>query len=156
MPFFHPASFLATWFGLGRLPGAPGTWGSLGALPLAWWIGSTYGTVWLLVCAAMIFALGCRVSGQYTRRTHHADPGAVVIDEVAGQLLTLCAAPISLWSLIAGFMLFRLFDIVKPWPVSLADRKIKGGFGIMLDDVLAAIYAGALLFLLDRWVIQGG
>ncbi|HZT51545.1 MAG TPA: phosphatidylglycerophosphatase A, partial [Stellaceae bacterium] len=75
------------------------------------------------------------------------DPRVVVVDEAVGQWLTLAAAPLDPWFYLAGFVLFRAFDIAKPWPVGWADRRIAGGFGILLDDILAAVYAGVLLLI---------
>lgn len=145
---------LATWFGAGLLPKAPGTWGSLAALPFAWVILRYGGMWWLLAAIILVFLVGWWASQIYVGRSGEADPGAVVIDEVAGQWLTLLpAAPGVWWHWALGFALFRFFDIVKPWPVGWADRRLKGGFGVMVDDVIAGIYAGVLLYLL---MILGG
>ncbi|MEO5335673.1 MAG: phosphatidylglycerophosphatase A [Magnetospirillum sp. WYHS-4] len=141
-----PATLLATWFGVGRLPGAPGTWGSLASLPLAWSLAAWAGPWGLAAGVATVFVAGIWAAGAYMRATGTDDPGAVVIDEVAGQGLALLAvAPDPLLYLI-GFALFRLFDILKPWPVSWADREVGGGLGVMLDDMLAGLYAGAALY----------
>lgn len=140
--FWHPAHMLATWFGLGLLPKAPGTWGSLGALPFAWFINSFYGWPGLLFASVIVFALGIWASGFYGAATSASDPGEIVIDEVAGQWLALVFAGQSLLLYAIGFILFRLADIFKPWPASWADRKVKGGFGVMLDDMIAGVYAG--------------
>lgn len=133
---------LATWFGAGRAPFAPGTWGSLAALPCAWvivWLG---GRAALALAALVVFAVGCWVSGA---ATDDKDPGYIVIDEVAAQFLVLLAAPLDWRAYAAGFLLFRLFDIWKPPPIRRVERAVPGGLGIMLDDVLAAIYALILL-----------
>jgi len=144
----HPAVLLATWFGTGLLPRAPGTWGSLAALPFAWFIHGVAGPFGLAAAVVVVFAVGVWASDVYVRRAGVADPGAVVIDEVAGQWLVLVVVPPDLLLYGLGFVLFRLADIVKPWPASWADRTIKGGLGVMLDDVLAAVYAGAALLAL--------
>ncbi|MCZ6862758.1 MAG: phosphatidylglycerophosphatase A [Alphaproteobacteria bacterium] len=137
---------LATWFGVGNLPAAPGTFGSLAALPLAWLLANYGGVPALAVAGVAVFAVGWWASNVYVDTTGIDDPGPVVIDEVAGQWLTLLpAAPGVWWHWLAGFVLFRMFDIVKPWPVGWADKRIKGGFGVMFDDILAAIYAFAAL-----------
>ena len=141
----QPSVLLGTWFGSGLLPKAPGTWGSLAALPFAWAIESVGGQTALIVGAILAFAIGIWASDQMARNLGIKDPGVVVIDEVAGQWLTLAFVPLSGWSYVAGFLLFRLADITKPWPASLADRRVEGGFGIMLDDVIAAGYAGLAL-----------
>lgn len=144
----HPATLAATWFGAGLLPKAPGTWGSLAALPFAWALASMGGTSVLAAATIVCFALGWWASAVYVRRTGVDDPGEVVIDEVAGIWLTLVFSPPDLLSYGLGFVLFRIFDIWKPWPVSWADRDIGGGLGVMLDDVLAGIYALAGLTLI--------
>lgn len=137
---------LATWFGAGLLPRMPGTWGSLAALPFAWVIHLYGGPDALMAAAAAVFLIGIWASEIYARASASADPGEVVIDEVAGQWLTLAlAAPLDPLYYALGFVLFRLADIFKPWPVSWADRRLKGGMGIMIDDILAAIYAAAAL-----------
>ncbi len=141
-----PAVLLATWFGVGLLPWMPGTWGSLAALPIAWVIHVTLGWPGLAVAAIAVFAVGVWCAGAAAAAMDRDDPGPVVIDEVAGQWLTLLAVPADPLLYAIGFALFRLADIVKPWPVSWADREVGGGLGIMLDDVLAAGYAGAALY----------
>ena len=145
LPFSHPATAVATWFGCGLAPWAPGTWGSLAALPFAWGISRLAGAPGLAAAAALLFMVGCWAAGRVARSSGSADPGAIVVDEVVGQWLTLAAVPADPIAYAAGFLLFRVFDILKPWPVSWADRRLKGGFGIMADDVVAGIYAGAIL-----------
>jgi phosphatidylglycerophosphatase A len=140
------AALTATVGGIGRIGRAPGTLGSLVALPLAW-AASIYGVPGLLALVVAAFALGWWASETYIRSGRIQDPPEVVIDEVAGQALTLAFAPMPLglaWGA-AGFALFRLFDIWKPWPVSLAERRLPGGLGIMADDIVAALYAGLAL-----------
>jgi len=153
----HPAVLLATWFGSGFLPKAPGTWGSLAALPVAWALHMSVGWIGLALATLILFPIGVWAANGYTARLGGEDPGPVVIDEVAGQWFTLLPvayfAPYSPDLVIYGmaFVLFRLADIFKPWPVSWADRAIKGGLGIMFDDILAAVYAG-LVVLLVVWI----
>ena len=142
---------LATWFGAGLLPWAPGSWGSLAALPFAWAIEHMWGQTGLVLAALAVFAAGCRVAGCYERRSGQRDPGAIVIDEVAGQWLTLAAVPASAWSYAAGFALFRIADILKPWPARLAERRLPGGLAVMADDVVAAVYAGFFLRVLAEF-----
>jgi phosphatidylglycerophosphatase A len=136
---------LATWFGTGLLPVAPGTWGSLAALPFAWAIRSLWGVPGLAAAAAMVFAVGWWAAGAITKASRVKDPGSIVIDEVAGQWLVLLAASRDPLTWVLAFVLFRVFDIWKPWPVRWADRRIHGGLGIMLDDLLAAVYAVPVL-----------
>ena len=136
----HPAALLATWFGIGLLPKAPGTWGSAAALPLAWMLVGFGGRELLLAATLACFLVGWWASAVYVARTKAADPGEVVIDEVAGQWLVLALAPLDPVAYLVGFALFRLFDVWKPWPVGWADARIGGGLGVMVDDILAAGY----------------
>lgn len=141
-----PSVLLATGFGVGLLPKAPGTWGSLLAVAMAWEIAGSFGNVGLALAGLGAFAVGVRVANDCVRKFKIEDPKQVVIDEIAGQWLVLAVAPgPDLIAYGVGFILFRIFDILKPWPIGWADRKIKGGFGIMVDDILAAGYAAALL-----------
>lgn len=146
--------FIATWFFSGLAPFAPGTWGSLAALPFAIVLHATGSFPALLVATLLVFFLGWWATAQETAGKEDHDPGEIVIDEVAGMWLTLFPLSGMLWyhdidlvilpwpGLVVGFLLFRLFDIFKPWPVSWADRK-STPFGVMFDDVLAGVYAGA-------------
>ena len=141
------ALWLAIWFGCGRLPYAPGTWGSLAALPLAW-LALQAGTGFGLLAALALFLAGLWATSLYVQATGRKDPPEVVVDEVAGQCLALCFAPPGPAGLLAAFALFRLFDIVKPFPIGLVERRFPAAWGIMLDDIMAALYAGACLLLL--------
>ena len=133
---------IATWFGIGLIPIAPGTWGSLAAVIVGAAIVSTVGTgLVLLPLAAAFFVIGARASERYAARLHSEDPASVVIDEVVGQWLVLAFLPPDLLFYVFGFLLFRVFDIFKPWPVSWAEDRFSGGWGIMADDVIAALYA---------------
>ena len=143
----HPAALIATGLGSGLLPLVPGTWGSLAALPFAWLIMAAAGTVGLLTMAAVAFAGGCWASDRVAAASGRIDPGFIVIDEVAAQWLVLAAAPLDWRAYLAGFLLFRVFDITKPWPVNWAERSFKGGLGIMLDDIVAGLYALAILLI---------
>jgi phosphatidylglycerophosphatase A len=141
----HPAGWVATALGAGLAPKAPGTTGSLVAL-LPWWFllrGLQPG--WYVAVLVVGFALGvlaCDVAGQ---RLGVHDHGALVWDEVIGMWITLFMAPAGWPWMAAGFVLFRLFDIWKPWPVRWADSRVHGGLGVMLDDVIAGAYALVLL-----------
>ncbi len=138
-------ALLATWFGCGRLPWAPGSWGSLAALPFAWVIADFAGRPVLVASAICLFGIGCWAADREANRVGVQDPGWIVVDEVVGQWLTLAVAPLNLAAYLAGFLLFRLFDVWKPWPVNWVERRFGGGFGIMADDVVAAIYAAVIL-----------
>lgn len=152
MPWWHPAALIATVLGVGRLRPAPGTWGSLAALPAAWAIASVAGGLGLAAAVCVVSVVGVWASDIYVRRTGADDPSVIVIDEVAGQWLTLVLLPTEPLAYTMGFLLFRVFDVLKPWPASWADRRIKGGLGVMLDDLLAGIMAGALAWLLWDWL----
>lgn len=148
----HPAWWISTWFGVGLLPKFPGTWGSIAALPFAWLIQDLWGPLGLLTAAAIATALGIWAAGIYCDRSGENDPQRIVVDEIAGQWLTLAAAAMTLGDFALGFILFRLFDILKPWPANWADRSLHGGWGVVLDDVAAGGYA-ALCLLAVRYFV---
>lgn len=141
------ARVLGTWFGCGLVPKAPGTAGSLGALPL-YLLVIHFGGPWaLLVVTLVITVVGVWAAGEVERETGGHDPQIVVIDEVAGMLIALLPATPSFTSILVAFVLFRLLDAGKPWPVSALER-LPGGYGIMFDDVGAGLLsAGAILLL---------
>ena len=145
-----PATLVATWFGAGLAPVAPGTWGSLAALPFAWGIAALVAPWALVPAALLLFLVGWAASNRVVAANRASDPQIIVVDEVVGQWLTLAVAPPDLLAYALGFALFRAADILKPWPASWADRRVKGGLGVMLDDVLAALYSAALLWLILR------
>lgn len=147
-----PATLIATWFGTGLLPGAPGTWGSLAALPVAWTLHWAGGPVALAIAVVAVFAAGVWATGRVIGGPRGEDPGMVVVDEVVGQWITLLVVPLDPAFYAAAFLVFRVADILKPWPVSWADRSVKGALGVMLDDVLAGLYGAILLSLLALWV----
>jgi phosphatidylglycerophosphatase A len=152
-----PSHLLAFGLGAGLSPVGPGTAGTLVAIPL--WL-TLQGLPWpeYLMVVAALFAAGCWICGDSARRLGVHDYGGIVFDEVVGFLATcipllpalgFTAAPRWPWVL-AAFALFRLFDIWKPWPIGWFDRRVEGGFGIMLDDLLAAVYAAAVLAVAAR------
>lgn len=148
---WHPAHILATWFGAGLSPVAPGTVGSLSALPLAYLLNYYLGVVALAVGIVVVFLVGIWAAHSFSRRTASHDAGPIVIDEVAGQWLALLLVPPDLLLYAIGFALFRLADIIKPWPIGLADKRIKGGFGVMFDDILAGALAAIILWNIWMW-----
>lgn len=134
-------TLIVTWFGSGLSNFMPGTCGSLAALPFAYILHITLGNIGVLVFSLFTFALGWWSTKKYlAANPENSDPGEIVIDEVAGQSLLLAVLFPTWQSYLTGFILFRIFDIIKPWPVSLADRKVKGAFGVMLDDMVAAFF----------------
>lgn len=143
---------IATGLGSGYLPRAPGTWGSALAALLAWPLASWGGWPALLAAAILAALAGIPAIRAYQVRTGQDDPGAVVVDEFAGQWLTLAACPLDPVWWLAGFAAFRLFDISKPPPAGWIDRNLKTAAGVMLDDLVAGLYAAAAI-LLARWAI---
>lgn len=142
-----PVHFLAFGFGSGLSPRAPGTMGTLAAAPLVLALLSLdLWTYVLCVCAA--FAIGIYVCGESARRLGVHDHSGIVWDEFVGFAVAMCGLPPHWLWLLAGFLLFRFFDIVKPWPIREADHRLVGGLGIMLDDVMAGLFTAALLHLL--------
>jgi phosphatidylglycerophosphatase A len=138
------STLIATLGGLGRVPFAPGTVASLTALPFAWLLAYYGGNRLLLVATLAASLLGLWACDAYARGKNAVDPSECVADELAGQWLTCAFAPLSLGGLLAAFLLFRLFDILKPWPIPLLER-YEGGLGIMADDIAAAVMAGLLV-----------
>lgn len=140
--FASPVTLIATWFGAGLLRPAAGTWGSLAALPFAWLLLELGDGALLIFATLVVFAAGLWAAGEFERAGDGKDPSSVVVDEVAGQWLALLFVPMSPIGFLVGFALFRFFDVLKIWPVSYADQHLKGGLGIMADDILAGLYAG--------------
>lgn len=147
-----PAALLATWFGSGLVPFASGTWGTLAALPFAYVIWIIGGWTLLLLGTIAVSALGVWASSRVTDTLSVKDPGFIVIDEVAGMWLTLLFAPFEIWAWALAFLLFRAADIVKPFPASWADRNVKGGLGVMLDDLLAAFWSGVAIWAVSNYL----
>lgn len=150
---FHPVVVIATWFWSGRIGFASGSWGSLAALPFAALIAWLAGPLALIPAAALVFALGVWAGGRYADANDISDPSPVVVDEVVGQWLTLAVIPLDPILYAVGFFFFRLFDVWKPFPANWADRNLKGGLGIMTDDVFAGIYAAIVTWGIHRWLI---
>ena len=136
----HPAHVIALGAGAGLIPGAPGTAGTLLAFPLYWALAKYCAAPTLLALLALGFVLGMWACGRTGRALGASDPGAIVWDEIVAFMLVLLFTPAGyLWQA-AAFLLFRLFDILKPPPIHYFDRKLKNGFGVMFDDLLAAFY----------------
>lgn len=136
----HPAGWIASGLGSGLVPLAPGTAGSLAAL-LPWLALRELAWPFYLLAVVLAFGIGIWACQWTVRRLGVEDPGLVVWDEFVGLWIALFIAPAGWAFVLLGFVLFRVFDIIKPWPVRWADRRIKGGFGTMLDDVFAGLYA---------------
>lgn len=140
----NPLHLLAFGLGSGAVPKAPGTAGTLVAVPLYLLLRSLDPALYLSLTVAL-FLFGVWLCGRVSRDLGVHDHSGIVWDEWVGLLVTLCLAPPGWWWLLAGFLLFRLFDIWKPWPIGWLDRRVAGGLGIMLDDLLAGLYGFALL-----------
>jgi phosphatidylglycerophosphatase A len=138
---------IGTWFGCGLVPRAPGTVGTLGAIPL-YLLVARAGRPWVGVTALMVTLLGVWASSVVARDLGKKDPQVVVVDEVAGLLVTLLPMRQVSWlAVVIGFVLFRTLDIIKPWPVRRFEA-LPGGWGIVLDDVAAGVFAAAVMALL--------
>ncbi|HET9664489.1 MAG TPA: phosphatidylglycerophosphatase A [Burkholderiales bacterium] len=136
----HPAHAVALGFGVGLVPGAPGTAGTLLAFPLYWALAPRVDPYGLLGVIAALFVIGIWICERTGRAMGRADHGSIVWDEIVAFLLVLFFTPPQLLWQAAAFLLFRLFDILKPPPIRYYDRTLKGGFGVMFDDLIAAFY----------------
>lgn len=136
----NPVHLLSLGFGSGLSPVAPGTFGTLAAVPLYLLIQPLSLTYYLLIIFLSLVA-GFYLCGETAKELGVHDHGGIVWDEIVGFFITMIAVPLDWKWILAGFILFRFFDIVKPWPIKWIDSKIEGGVGIMLDDVLAGIFA---------------
>ena len=134
------ALLLSSWFGVGLMPLAPGTFGALAAVPLIIII-KYFGVVHIGICLIVLIPMAVWTSQIAQKLLGKNDPSEVVIDEVAGLFLAVLFIPLSWFNFILAFLLFRMFDILKPFPIGMIDRSIKGGAGIVLDDLVAGIYA---------------
>ncbi len=150
--FAHPANFLALGFGSGLSRFAPGTAGSLVALPLFVCMPKANHFFYLGVLV-ILFIVGLWCCGKSAKLLGAHDHPAIVWDEIVGMLVTLFMIPMTPLYLLLAFLLFRFFDIVKPWPIGWVDRRVDHGMGIMLDDVLAGVMAWLVLQGLIRWVL---
>jgi phosphatidylglycerophosphatase A len=138
-----PWVIVAAWGPCGYAPVAPGTFGTLGAIPAYWALHHVSPPLYLLTLVALI-AVASYAAARAGRYWQVADASPIVIDEVAGYLVTVALVPFSWPAAILGFVLFRIFDVLKPWPASAFDR-VKNGFGVVMDDVAAGVYAWACL-----------
>ncbi|GGQ14239.1 phosphatidylglycerophosphatase A family protein [Shewanella litoralis] len=136
----NPIHFLALGFGSGKAAKAPGTFGTLAAVPLVLLMQQLSLMPYLLITVLSMLA-GFYICDKAAKDMGVHDHGAIVWDEVVGLMITMIAAPAGFVWLLLGFVLFRFFDIIKPWPIRWLDAKVHGGFGIMIDDVLAGIFA---------------
>jgi phosphatidylglycerophosphatase A len=143
----NPVHLLALGFGSGLAPKMPGTFGTLAALPLVVMLSYFSSFAVYLIVTILVSIVGVWICGKAAADMGVHDDSSIVWDEVAGMLITMLAVPLSWQTLLLGFALFRFFDILKPWPISYLDKLVDGGFGIMVDDVLAGLFAVACLHL---------
>lgn len=141
----HPAHFLAFGLGSGLAPVAPGTFGTLAALPF-WYLIGGMGFYLQLAVIGFAFLLGIWFCDVASKNLGVHDHGGIVWDEFVGVWITLVFVPFNWLNLLVGFSLFRFFDVIKPWPIKWFDSKVHGGFGIMIDDVIAGLFAGVVLY----------
>jgi phosphatidylglycerophosphatase A len=145
-----PRSWPAFGFGLGLIPFAPGTWGSLPGIAL-WWF-TPKDIYSQSVIAALCFVAGIWFCGASARRIGVHDHGGIVWDEIVGMYVTLMVIPAEPAWVLGAFVLFRIADIWKPWPIRDLDHRLHGGLGIMLDDIVAALYAAIILLITQRFI----
>jgi len=147
LSLLNPVHFLALGFGSGLAAKMPGTFGTLAALPLVVLLSHYASFSVYLAVTILVSIVGIWICGKTAKDMGVHDDSSIVWDEVAGMLITMLAVPLSWQTLLAGFVLFRFFDILKPWPISYLDKHVHGGFGIMIDDVLAGAFALGILHL---------
>ncbi|GAB4261520.1 MAG: phosphatidylglycerophosphatase A [Methylomicrobium sp.] len=142
-----PVLFLAFGFGFGLFRKAPGTWGTVSAIPL-YWLFVQAGSNGFFLLTLLVSIAGIGICGSAAKKLGEHDFGGIVWDEIAGFLVTMLWVPFSWQAMLIGFLLFRIFDIVKPWPIIWVDQQVVGGLGIMMDDLLAGIMAGLLMLVI--------
>lgn len=147
----HPVHWLPFGLGAGLLPWAPGSWGSLLAVGV-YLVLPEMTLVTLVAVITVLFVAGVWLCGISAKKLGVHDHGGIVLDEIVGMLMVLAVSPPGIAWTVAAFAAFRLFDIWKPWPIRDLDHSVSGGFGIMLDDVLAAVYAVLLILLSERLI----
>jgi len=148
--WFHPDAIIATGFGSGLMPIASGTWGSAVALPIGWALHQWGGAIAVALGALVATLAGWWAAERLGGKAGIRDPGFIVIDEIAGQLIALAFVPAALLPYLLAFLLFRAADIFKPFPANWCDARLHGGLGVMLDDLVAGLYAGIAAWLVLR------
>ena len=139
-----PSHLFAAWFGVGLIQPAPGTWGSLVGLLIWYFAEFLHSSINIILPIFILFSW--LVCSQASKDSDFKDHSAIVIDEVAGMLVALSLVSHGIVTYLCAFLLFRLFDIWKPWPVSWADKNVEGGLGILLDDLIAGLFAGGIIY----------
>jgi len=149
----NPACFLGLGLGSGLAPTAPGTFGTLAAIPF-YIVCSQLGEPIFWLMTAIMIAAGSWICGTTAKQLDSHDHPAIVWDEFAGYFVTMLLVPFSWHNVVAGFILFRIFDILKPWPIKWVDQKIHGGAGIMLDDLIAGLFSAVILWWSQPWIAR--
>ena len=144
--------WIALGFGSGNAPFAPGSFGTLVGIPFVWLLVLVSPLVSAIIII-VLFLLGVVICDAAATQMGEHDHPSIVWDEVVGFLITMWAVPFGLWQVVLGYGLFRFFDIVKPWPIKVLDQRVGGGFGIMIDDVLAGVMAGILLYFINNYFL---
>ncbi len=145
-------TWLASWFGSGFINPAPGTWGSLAAIPFGVTIFALGGAYALTVAAIMITVIGLWAAHHFDKDMDGHDSKMIVIDEVAGQWIALIPAALNPFLIVIAFIMFRFFDILKPWPIGFIDKKIDGAAGVMFDDVVAGLFAAICVIAIGTYL----
>lgn len=143
----NPLHFLSFGFGSGLAPKAPGTFGTLVAIPVVI-LAAYLGTTGFIIATVLASVVGIYLCGYTAKAMGEHDHPAIVWDEIAGYMVAMIAVPVSWQTLLVAFVLFRIFDIIKPWPIRYLDKHIHGGLGIMIDDILAGLASLAIIHLL--------
>jgi phosphatidylglycerophosphatase A len=151
--WYSPLLLLVTWGHSGRLRPASGTWGSVASVPFVIYISILGGGFALLAFATLCFLVGLWAIPRYTALGADKDPPEIVLDEVAGVALTFMAAPrLDILTIVVGFAIFRVLDALKPGPIGWCDRNLKGGLGVMMDDIIAGIIASLCVYGLQQFI----
>lgn len=143
---------LATWFGCGTFFPGPGFWGTLGAMPLGIALLVLGGQTYVLLASILLLAVGVHVTRHTENILKTHDSSIIVIDEAAGVMIPLAFAPLSPMGIFAAFLLFRVFDVWKPFPISYLDKKVGGAWGVMIDDIVAGIFAALVIVIWSMYV----
>lgn len=145
------AKFISTGFGMGRAPVAPGTFGTLIGIPIVYYM-QNLNLIQYGLLTAFLLLLGIWAANEYGKHLNEHDHSSIVWDEVVGYIITMFAVPATLTTLVIGFVVFRFFDIIKPWPIYVLDKKLKGGLGVMLDDVVAGLFGAVAMMAIHNYV----
>jgi phosphatidylglycerophosphatase A len=146
---------LATGFYLGKIPFAPGTWGTLLGIPVVWIMSRGHSDVRYMILVVVLILVASFIAELHERNTGGHDPAEIVIDEVAGYAVAMTMLPETWQSYVAAFVVFRIFDILKPFPINRIDERVKGGLGTVLDDVAAGLVTNVILqvvFMQTAWL----